>query len=115
MDLAIVTPLFDFDREAIAAELSSSTNDEYLLNLEVAWTDRPPSVPTFVPVHSGHPAIEAATAKLGLPYSQGMEIPVDVVIMAVENELKSLGCQLERDDDPAKQEVLARWTWRPLP
>ena len=110
-----MTPLFDFDREAIAAELSSSTNDEYLLNLEVAWTDRPPSVPTFVPVHSGHPAIEAAAAKLGLPYSQGMEIPVDVVIMAVENELKSLGCQLERDDDPAKQEVLARWTWPPLP
>jgi hypothetical protein len=109
-----VTPLFDFDREAIAAELSSSANDEYLLNLEVAWTDRPPSVETFVPVHSGHPAIEAAAAKLGLPYAQGMEIPVDVVILAVENELKSHGCQIERDNDPTKYEVLARWTWPPL-
>ena len=67
-----------------------------------------------MPVHSGHPAIEAAAAKLGLPYAQGMEIPVDVVILAVENELKSHGCQIERDNDPTKYEVLARWTWPPL-
>jgi hypothetical protein len=107
-------PLFDFNREAIAAELSSSDNGEYLVNLEVAWTDRPPTVQGFVPVHSGHPAIEAAAVTLGLPYSPGMDIPVDVVITAVEEELKSLGCQLERDDDPAKYEVLARWTWPPL-
>ena len=110
-----MTPLFAFNREAIAAELSSSTNDEYLVNLEIAWTDRPPSVPTFVPVHSGHPGIEAAALRLGLPYSQGMDIPVDAMIMAVEDELKSHGCQLKRDDDPAKYEVLARWTWPPLP
>jgi hypothetical protein len=112
--LALVTPLFAFNREAIAAELSSAPNDEYLVNLEVAWTERPPTVPGFVPVHSAHPAIEAAAVKLGLPYSEGMEIPVDVVILAVENELKGHGCQFERDDNPTKHEVLARWTWPPL-
>jgi hypothetical protein len=113
--LATVTPLFAFNRDAIAAELSSSANDEYLLNLQVAWTDRPPTVEGFVPVHSGHPAMETAAARLGLPFSEGMDVPVDVVIVAVEEELRSHGCQLKRDDDPNKYEVLARWTWPPLP
>ena len=76
IDLAIVTPLFDFDREAIAAELSSSTNDEYLLNLEVAWTDRPPSVPTFVPVHSVHPASRLLPRNSVFPIRKAWRFPL---------------------------------------
>lgn len=47
-----MTPLFAFNPKAIAAELSSSTNNEYLVNLQVAWTDRPPSVPTLFGGHA---------------------------------------------------------------
>lgn len=108
-------PLFPFNPEAIAAELSSSTNGEYLLNFQVPWVGRPPAVEGFVPVHRDHPAIGAAAESLGVPFSPGVEIPVDVVILAVESELKRYGCQFERDDDPTKYEVLARWTWPPLP
>jgi hypothetical protein len=107
-------PLFDFNRKAIAAELSSAANGTYLVNLETAETDGPSSVETFAPVRSGHPAIEAIAKRLDLPYSQGMDIPVEVIVPAVENELKSHGCQLARDHHPAKSEVLARWTWPPL-
>ena len=84
------------------------------MRLEIAWTDQPPSVETFEPVRSEHPVIEATAQRLGLPYSPGMDIPVEVVIPAVAGELKSHGCQLVRDE-PEKSEVLARWTWPPLP
>jgi hypothetical protein len=111
---AVSTPLFDFNREAIAAELSSAPNGTYLVKLEMAWTVRPPSVETFAPIHSGHPAIEAMAKRQDFPYSLGMDIPVEVMIPAVENELKSHGCQIVVEDHPTKSEVLARWTWPPL-
>jgi hypothetical protein len=106
----VTGPLFAFNREATAAELSSSTNSEYLVNL-IVESDEPPAVPGFVPIHFGHPALEEAAVSIGVPYEAGMDVPVDVMITAVENELKRNGCQVVRDDDPQPFEVLARWTW----
>jgi hypothetical protein len=111
---AVPDSLFAFNPKAVAAELSSATNDEYLVHLEVAWTGDVPPVPDFVPVHSGHPALEEAARSLGIPYERDMEIPVEVAIKAVETELERQGCQLERSDNPPAFEVLARWTWPPL-
>ena len=39
------------------------------------------------------------------------EVPVEVVIEAVECELKSHGCRFARDTEIVKPEILARWTW----
>lgn len=72
---AVPVALFAFNRNAVAAELSSATNDECLVHLEVAWTEDLPPVPDFVPVHSGHPALEEAARSLGIPYERDMEIP----------------------------------------
>jgi hypothetical protein len=107
--------LFAFNRNAIAAELSSSTDDEYLIYLDGPWTAREPPVPGFVTVQSGHPALEQAARRIDIPFERGMaEVPVEVVIEAVEHELKAHGCRLQPDADIVAPEILARWTWPAL-
>jgi hypothetical protein len=110
----VIGALFEFNREAIAAELSTATNDEYVLKLAFPPTEGRPGQERFVTVDARHPAIEDVSARLKLPFQRDEDIPVDVAIVAVENELKSHGCQVSRDDDPEAFEALARWTWPPL-
>ena len=104
--------LFDFNRNAIAAELSSSTDDAYLVYLDGPWTAGEPPVPGFVTVRPEHPALERAARRIDIPFEPGMaEVPVEVVIEAVECELKSQAAGLQRDTEIVKPEILARWTW----
>jgi hypothetical protein len=107
--------LFDFNRNAIAAELSSSTDDEYLVYLDGPWTASEPPIPGFVTVRSEHPALEQAARRIDIPFERGMaEVPVEVVIEAVEHELKAHGCRLAEDAEIVTPEILARWTWPAL-
>ncbi len=106
---------FDFNRNAVAAEPSSSTDDEYLVSLDGPWTAGQPPVPGFVTVRSEHPALGEAARRIDIPFERGMaELPVEVVIEAVEHELREHGCGLVQDDDIVAPEVLARWTWPAL-